>query len=83
MRVGLAFYIWDPGEDHRVDPAQIAIAWAIAKGTVSIIDVIKAKHVEGALSAADVVLSNQEIKDLEALAKATGVEIKGAWEKSI
>ncbi|MGY0694836.1 aldo/keto reductase [Virgibacillus sp. FSP13] len=71
------------GENHRVDPAQIAIAWAIAKGTVPIIGVTKSKHIDGALSAADVALSNQEIKDLEASAKATGVEIKGAWEKSM
>lgn len=71
------------GEKYNVDPAQIAIAWAIAKGTVPIIGVTKVKHIEGAISAADVVLSEQEIRHLEETAKATGVEIKGAWEKSM
>lgn len=71
------------GNAHGIDPAQIAIAWAIAKGTVPIIGVTKAKHIEGAISAADVVLSEQEMKELEESAKATGVEIKGAWEKSM
>ncbi|WP_458413246.1 aldo/keto reductase [Schinkia sp. CFF1] len=71
------------GNAHGVDSAQIAIAWAIAKGTVPIIGVTKAKHIEGAISAADVVLSEQEMKELEESAKATGIEIKGAWEKSM
>lgn len=68
------------GDTHDADPAQIAIAWAIAKGTVPIMGVTKSKHVDAAAEAVDLVLSEQEINDLETSAKATGVEIKGAWE---
>ncbi|SES92945.1 Predicted oxidoreductase [Salinibacillus kushneri] len=71
------------GEAHGVEPTQIAVAWAMAKGTVPIIGVTKSRHVDGAVAAADVELSNQEMKDLESSAKATGIEIKGAWEKEM
>lgn len=71
------------GHKYAVQPAQIAIAWAIAKGTVPIIGVTKPKHIDSAVSAADIELKEREIKELEAAAKATGVEIKGAWEKSM
>jgi aryl-alcohol dehydrogenase-like predicted oxidoreductase len=71
------------GKKSGADPAQIAIAWAIAKGTVPIIGVTKPKHIDGAISAAEIVLTEQELKELESAAKATGVEIKGAWEKSM
>ncbi|RSL31896.1 aldo/keto reductase [Salibacterium salarium] len=71
------------GDAHNVEPTQIAIAWAIAKGTVPIIGVTKSRHVEGAVAAADLVLSEKEIQDLEVSAKETGVEIKGAWENSM
>ncbi|MED4205826.1 aldo/keto reductase [Neobacillus mesonae] len=71
----------DIGNKHNVDPAQIAIAWSMAKGTVPIIGVTKPKHIEGAISASNVVLTKQEITDLEAAAEETGIEIKGAWEK--
>ncbi|MRG86770.1 aldo/keto reductase [Salinibacillus xinjiangensis] len=71
------------GSIHDVEPAQIAMAWAIAKGTVPIIGVTKSSHIEGAISAVDVNLSEQDLKDLEDTAKATGVEIKAGWEKSM
>jgi aryl-alcohol dehydrogenase-like predicted oxidoreductase len=71
------------GSNHHVDPAQIAIAWAIAKGTVPIIGVTKPKHIDGAVSAANINLSDIQIKELENAAKESGVEIKGAWEKSM
>lgn len=71
------------GDAHGVKTAQIAMAWAMAKGTVPIIGVTKIKHIDDAVSAVEVELSEQEIRTLEAEAKATGVEIKGAWEKSM
>ncbi|MFJ8235258.1 aldo/keto reductase [Ureibacillus sp. NPDC094379] len=71
------------GEQYEVDPAQIAIAWAIAKGTVPIIGVTKSKHIEEAIAAVDIVLSKQEMKELETTAKETGIGIRGAWEKSM
>ncbi|GAA0489724.1 aldo/keto reductase [Salinibacillus aidingensis] len=71
------------GEEQGVEPTQIAVAWAMAKGTVPIIGVTKSRHVDGAVSAANVELTDQQIKDLEETAKATGVEIKGEWEKEM
>ncbi|MED4320924.1 MULTISPECIES: aldo/keto reductase [Heyndrickxia] len=69
------------GSKYETGPAQITIAWAIAKGTVPIIGVTKVSQIEDAVSATEVHLTEQEIRELEAAAKATGVEIKGAWEK--
>jgi aryl-alcohol dehydrogenase-like predicted oxidoreductase len=71
------------GNRHGVDAAGVAIAWAIDKGTVPIIGVTKPKHIDGAIAAANVTLTDQEMKDLEAAAKGSGVEIRGAWEKSM
>jgi aryl-alcohol dehydrogenase-like predicted oxidoreductase len=71
------------GSSHGVDAAGVAIAWAIAKGTVPIIGVTKPKHIDGAIAAANVNLSNQEMNELETAAKASGVEIRGVWEKSM
>lgn len=61
--------------------AQIAIAWAIAKGTVPIIGVTKAQHVEDAVKAIKIKLNQKEIEVLEQVAKATEVEIRGGWEQ--
>ncbi|WP_042460130.1 aldo/keto reductase [Neobacillus dielmonensis] len=71
------------GSKHDADPAEIAIAWSIAKGTVPIIGVTKPKHIEGAVAASNIELTEAEIKELETAAKATGVEIRGGWEKSM
>ncbi|SFP31093.1 aldo/keto reductase [Salibacterium halotolerans] len=68
-------------ETHNVKTAEIAMAWAIAKGTVPIVGVTKPHHVDGAASAAGVTLSDQEISELEETAAASGVDIKGGWEK--
>ncbi|WP_371069450.1 aldo/keto reductase [Sediminibacillus sp. JSM 1682029] len=70
-------------EKHQVDTAQIAMAWAIAKGTVPIIGVTKSSHVDGAIAAANVELSDQEVKSLETAAKETGVEVKAEWEQEM
>lgn len=70
-------------EKHQVDTAQIAMSWAIAKGTVPIIGVTKSSHVDGPIAAADVELTNQEVEDLETAAKETGVEVKAVWEQEM
>jgi aryl-alcohol dehydrogenase-like predicted oxidoreductase len=59
------------------------MAWAIAKGTVPIIGVTKASHIADAVKAAEITLTSQDIHDLEAAAKETGVVIKGEWEKAM
>ncbi|TDK68538.1 aldo/keto reductase [Sapientia aquatica] len=69
------------GATKNASVAQIAIAWAIAKGTLPIIGVTKLKHVEDAAAAIALKLSFDETRALEALADQAGVNTKGAWEK--
>ncbi|GAA3413133.1 aldo/keto reductase [Paenibacillus hodogayensis] len=71
------------GIRHHVAPAEIAIAWAINKGTVPIIGVTKPSHIASAISAIDVKLTNKEIEELERTAKSSGVKIRGAWENDM
>ncbi|WP_195724313.1 aldo/keto reductase [Paenibacillus monticola] len=77
---GLILAMRNIGSKHNASTAQIATAWAMAKGTVPIIGVTKTSHIEDAIKAAEISLTEQEIRDLEAAAKETGVEVKGAWE---
>lgn len=69
------------GSRHNATTARIATAWSIAKGTVPIIGVTKTSHIEDAIKAAEVNLTAREIHELEEVAKETGVEVRGAWEK--
>lgn len=71
------------GKKHNASPAQIAIAWAIAKGTLPIIGVTKVKQVEEAAAAAHIVLTPDEISCLEILGDATGVQTLRDWEKAM
>lgn len=69
------------GKPHQASAAQIAIAWAIAKGALPLIGATKPHHVTDAAAAAQIVLTAEEVAKLEALAKATGVDTKGALEE--
>ncbi|KUP25923.1 aldo/keto reductase [Paenibacillus sp. DMB5] len=80
---GLVHVMKEIGHTHDATTAQIATAWAIAKGTVPIIGVTKTSHIDDAVSAAGITLTVQEIQDLEAAAKETGIVISGDWEKSM
>ena len=68
------------GNNYQCSIAQIAIAWALAKGTIPIIGVTKVSHVTDAKHAASIVLSEEEIKMLEELADQAKVNTKGDWE---
>ncbi|SCI75719.1 2%2C5-diketo-D-gluconate reductase B [uncultured Flavonifractor sp.] len=68
------------GAKYGVDVPQIAIAWAIAKGTTPIIGVTKPSHVEAAAQAATLKLTAEEMGMLEQLAAEAGVDTRGAWE---
>ena len=70
-------------EAHSVGVAQLPVAWAIAKGTVPILGVTKVRHVEDAVKAADLVLSADEVKSLEALADKAGINTIRVWEKEM
>lgn len=71
------------GGQHNASPAQIATAWAIAKGTMPIIGVTKVKQVEEAAVAAQINLSADEVSALEKLGDETGVHTLREWEKEM
>lgn len=68
------------GDKYSVTPAQVALAWAIAKGTTPIIGVTKPSQVQDAVRAMQVVLTADEVKMLEDAAESTGVDTRGSWE---
>ena len=70
-------------DKYGVGPAQIPVAWAIAKGTLPIIGVTKAQHVEDAVKAAHVVLTAEETAALEQLADSLGINAIRFWEKEM
>ena len=69
------------GKAYGASAAQIAIAYALAKGTLPLIGATKPHHVLDAAKAAEIALSAAEVAKLETLADATGVDTKGAWEQ--
>ena len=71
------------GEEHGASVAQVAIAWAAAKGATPLIGATKPRHVSDAARAAEISLAADEITRLEAAASATGVDTKGAWENAM
>lgn len=68
------------GERYGADPAQIAIAWAMAKGTVPIVGATKISNVESLIKVDSIALEREEIEYLEETAKKTGVSVKAGWE---
>lgn len=71
------------GQSKNASVAQIAMAYAISKGTLPIIGVTKDKHISDAIGATKIQLSDEEIAHLEQLAQATGVDTKGGWENDM
>lgn len=69
------------GDSRNATVAQIAIAWAIAKNTLPIIGVTKVKQVEEAVNASKIILTLEEIEEIEELAAKAGVDTRGWWEK--
>jgi aryl-alcohol dehydrogenase-like predicted oxidoreductase len=68
------------GEDRGASAADVATAWAIAKGTTPIIGVTKAGYIDGLARARSIELADKEIAELEALADAADVDTRGWWE---
>lgn len=69
------------GDKYSVSPAQVALAWAIAKGTTPIIGVTKLPQVDDAVKAVRIKLTGDEMSLLEQAAASTGVDTRGSWEK--
>lgn len=73
----------DVGKFHQVSAAQVAMAWAIAKGTLPIIGVTKVSQVNDAADVAKLNLSRTEIDLIEKSAKEAGVSTIQSWEKDM
>jgi len=70
-------------DKYNVGPAQIPVAWAIAKGTLPIIGVTKTGHVEDAVKAANVALTTEETAELERVADSLELNVIRFWEKEM
>ena len=70
-------------DKYNVQPAQIPVAWAMAKGTLPIIGVTKTQHVEDAVKAANVTLTAEETAELEQLADSLELNVIRFWEKEM
>lgn len=68
------------GGEHDASVAEIAEAWAIAKGTTPLIGVTKPHHVASAARAAAIQLSDGEVEQLEQAATQVRVDVRGSWE---
>ena len=68
-------------EAHGVGPAQVPVAWAVAKGTLPIVGVTKERHVADAAAAAAIELTDAEVASLEELADSLGINAIRFWEK--
>lgn len=70
-------------EAHDVAPAQVPVAWAIAKGAIPIVGVTSTAHVEDAAKAAAVELTAEEVASLETCADSLGLNLVRMWEKKM
>ena len=70
-------------DKYGVGIAQVPVAWAIAKGTLPIIGVTKVSHVEDAVKAANITLTDDEVKQLESVADSLGLNVVRMWEKEM
>lgn len=79
----LTAVIKEIGDAHGISVAQVATAWAIAKGTIPIVGVTKVHHVEDAARATAVVLSTEEMTRMEKTADELGLSTIRYWEKKM
>ncbi|MCY7009166.1 aldo/keto reductase [Fusobacterium simiae] len=70
-------------DKHDASIAQIAVAWAIAKGTLPIIGVTSVAQVEDAAFISKINLSDDEIKKIEEVAKTLNIKTTREWEKDM
>lgn len=67
---------------YNVDSSQIPIAWAVSKQIVPIVGITKEKHAAELAKGIKIVLTSDEITNLETLAEESKVICKGNWEKN-
>ena len=75
--------LMEVADKHDVAPAQIPVAWAIAKGALPIIGVTKVNHVEDAVKACNIDLTQEEITMLENTADSLELNLIRMWEKKM
>ena len=68
---------------YGVGPAQIPVAWAIAKGTLPIIGVTKENQVLDAVKAAGIALTAEDAAELEKVADSLNLNVIRFWEKEM
>jgi aryl-alcohol dehydrogenase-like predicted oxidoreductase len=71
------------GRSYGAEAADVAVAWAIAKGATPIVGVTKPRHIEGLIRARRITLSSGDIAELEALARAANVNTRGWREQEM
>ena len=71
------------GQSHGAEAADVATAWAIAKGTTPIVGVTKPRYIESLIRARGITLTGDDVAELEALAGAADVNTRGWWEKEM
>lgn len=71
------------GQSLGANAAEVAIAWALSKGTTPIIGVTQPEHVEGIARARALALSANEVAHLESVANVIDVNTRGWWEKDL
>lgn len=69
------------GDKYNVSPTQVAISWAIYKGTLPIIGVTKVEQVEEAMQATKIKLTNQEVMMLEKCGDNANISTLREWKK--
>lgn len=68
------------GNKYNASVSQVAVAWAIAKGTTPIIGVTKPEQVDEIANVAQFSLSPEDMERIEQVAINAGVNTRGAWE---
>ena len=71
------------GDKYGITPAQVALAWAIGKGTTPIIGVTKVYQVEDAAKAAAITLTAEDVETLDQLAAKMPLDVIRYWEKEM
>lgn len=65
---------------YKVEVSQIAIVWAMSKGTIPLVGATKVSQIESISKVDEIILEQKEIELIEQAALKTGVSIKTSWE---
>lgn len=68
------------GGRYQAEVSQVAVAWALSKGTVPLVGATKVSQIDSFGKADEIVLTRKEIELLEQKATDTGISVKAGWE---